>query len=222
MMSTIFSRMSLALALLVLPFQISQAAGGYQIELETIKNDIRDQTSLQRGAEHFANYCMACHSISYIRYNRIARDLGWENEEVVAKMTFDTALPVDMAETRMLPDVSQAVFGTKVPDLSLMARLKGNDYIYNFIRGYYLEEDGAWNNKMLEGTSMPNVLEAVKRQNSEQEYDQMTYDLVNFLDYVAEPSKIQRWDLGWKVIAFLLVLLLLTYLLKREYWKDIK
>lgn len=222
MMSTIFSRMTLTLAFLVLPVQWVYAAGGYNIELEAANNDVRDLESLQRGAQHFANYCMACHSVSYMRYNRIARDLGWTDEDAVSKMSFGQALPVDYVETRMEPGVSQQVFGTQAPDLSLMARLKGNDYVYTFLRGYYQEEDGSWNNKVLAGTSMPNVLEGVKRHESAEYYDQVTRDLVNFLDYTAEPYKVQRWDLGWKVIAFLLILLLLTYLLKREYWKDVK
>lgn len=193
-----------------------------EFKIEKVANDIRDTESLQRGAGAFAQYCMACHSVNLIRYNRIAKDLGWSNEEVVQTMTFGQALPVDMAEARMEPATALAVFGTKVPDLSLITRVKGNDYVYNFLRGYYQDENEKWDNHLLEGTAMPNVLEAVKRQQTAEEYDQLTYDLVNFLDYVSEPSKIQRWDLGWKVIAFLLVLVLLTYLLKREYWQDIK
>lgn len=198
------------------------AAEKPEFTIEKVANDIRDTESLQRGAGAFAQYCMACHSVNLIRYNRIARDLSWSNEEVVQTMSFGQALPVDMAEARMEQETALAVFGTKVPDLSLITRVKGNDYVYNFLRGYYQDENGKWDNHLLENTAMPNVLEAVKRQQTAEEYDQLTYDLVNFLDYVSEPSKIQRWDLGWKVIAFLLVLVLLTYLLKREYWKDIK
>ena len=125
-------------------------------------------------------------------------------------------------KTWMAEGVSEQLFGIQAPDLSLMTRAKGNDYIYTFIRGYYQQEDGTWNNKVLDGTSMPNVLEGVRRHATEAEFDQLTTDLINFMDYVGEPSKVQRWDLGWKVIVFLLVLLLLTYLLKREYWRDVK
>ncbi|SFR59694.1 cytochrome c1 [Thiomicrospira sp. ALE5] len=198
------------------------AAGGYNIEFERVNNDVRDKESLQRGAVHFVNYCMACHSAELNRYNRVARDLGWTDDEVIAKLTYNTLTPVDMMVTTMEPGVSEDLFGIQAPDLSLMSRLKGNDYIYTFIRGYYQQEDGSWNNSVLEGTSMPNVLEGVRRHSTEAEFDQFTTDLVNFMDYIGEPSKVQRWDLGWKVIAFLLVLLLLTYLLKKEYWRDIK
>ncbi|MDY0135893.1 MAG: cytochrome c1 [Thiomicrospira sp.] len=204
------------------PFATVIAAPSYSIELEQPNNDVRDTASLQRGAVLFSNYCMACHSAEYMRFNRVARDLGWTDEEVVEKVAHGLNLPVDSLQTRIQLGVSEAVFGIKAPDLSLMARLKGNDYVYTFIRGYYEDEQGNWNNHVLAGTSMPNVLEGLKRHASAEEFDQATVDLVNFLDYLAEPYKVKRWDLGWKVVVFLLVLLLFTYLLKREYWRDIK
>ncbi|WP_248851379.1 cytochrome c1 [Thiomicrospira microaerophila] len=205
-----------------MPYGIVSAAPAYNIKLEKVNNNLRDLDSLQRGASLFTNYCMACHSVQYMRYNRIARDLGWTDEQAVEVMSFNQAKPVDYVLTRMDPGVSEQLFGIEAPDLSLLTRVKGNDYIYTFIRGYYEEEEGKWNNKVLTGTSMPNVLEGLKRHATEEEFDQATTDLVNFLDYVGEPSKVERWDLGWKVILFLLLLLTLTYLLKREYWKDIK
>jgi ubiquinol-cytochrome c reductase cytochrome c1 subunit len=215
-------KITAGLAGLLIPMGFALAAPSYNIELEPANNDVRDTASLQRGAIYFSNYCMACHSAEYIRYNRIARDLGWTNEEVVALMTYNQNLPVDHVKTRMADGVSEGLFGIKAPDLSLMARLKGNDYVYTFLRGYYEDEEGKWNNKVLAGTSMPNVLEGFKRHATEEEFNQMTEDLVNFLDYVAEPYKVQRWDLGWKVMLFLALLILLTYLLKREYWRDVK
>ncbi len=207
--------------LLVLPFT-SHAAGGPAIELEDAQNNLRDQDSLKRGAVLFSNYCMACHSLKYMRYNRIARDVGWSEEEVVAKMAYGMNKVVDNVHTRMVDGVAMEVLGTEVPDLSLMARLKGTDYIYTFLRGYYQDENGNWNNHALEGTSMPNVLEGIQRHASDEDYAQAARDISNFLEYAGEPSKVQRMDLGWKVIAFLLVLLLMTYILKKEYWRDIK
>jgi ubiquinol-cytochrome c reductase cytochrome c1 subunit len=204
------------------PFSATWAAPSYSIALEQPNNDVRDLASLQRGAVLFSNYCMACHSAEYMRFNRVARDLGWTDEQVVEKVAHGLNLPVDPMTTRIQPGVSEAVFGIKAPDLSLMARLKGNDYVYTFIRGYYEDEQGNWNNHVLAGTSMPNVLEGLKRHATAEEFDQATVDLVNFLDYLAEPYKVKRWDLGWKAVVFLLILLLFTYLLKREYWRDIK
>ncbi len=197
-------------------------AAGPSIELDKAENNLRDQDSLQRGAQLFTNYCMACHSVKYMRYNRIARDIGWTDEEVIAKMSFNQAKPVDDVLTRMEPGVGTEVLGTEPPDLSLMARLKGTDYIYTFLRSYEMDKEGSWDNSVLKGTSMPHVLEGVQRYSSQEEYDQAARDISNFLEYVGEPAKLQRHDLGWKVIAFLLFLLLLTWLLKKEYWRDIK
>ncbi|BBP45314.1 cytochrome c [Thiosulfatimonas sediminis] len=198
------------------------AAGGPAIELEKAQNNLRDQDSLQRGAVLFSNYCMACHSVKYMRYNRIARDIGWTDEEVIAQMTFGQNKSVDEVHTRMLDGVAMDVLGSSPPDLSLMARLKGPDYIYTFLRAYHQDEQGNWDNTVLKGTSMPNVLEGMQRHAAPDEYAQAARDITNFLEYVGEPAKLERYDLGWKVIAFLLLLLLLTYLLKREYWRDIK
>lgn len=199
-----------------------QAAGGYAITLEPAQNNLRDQDSLKRGAILFSNYCMACHSLKYMRYNRIARNLGWDEDAIVAEMAYGQSTVVENVTTRMLPGVAMDVFGIEPPDLSLMSRLKGPDYIYSFLRGYEQDEKGAWDNHLLKGTVMPNVLEGIQRHENEEEYAQAARDITNFLEYVGEPSKMKRLDLGWKVIAFLLVLLLLAYLLKREYWKDIK
>ncbi|VAW49957.1 Ubiquinol-cytochrome C reductase, cytochrome C1 subunit [hydrothermal vent metagenome] len=209
-------------SLLLLPLTMNAQAAGPSIELESANNDLRDQASLQRGAVLFSNYCMACHSLKYMRYNRVARDLGWTDEEVISDMSHGLDTVTDNVMTRMKEGVALEVLGTKVPDLSLMARLKGDDYIYTFLRSYHQDDQGEWNNKVLKGTAMPNVLQGIERHSTPEEYAQAARDITNFLAYAGEPSKLERLDLGWKVIAFLLVLLLLLYLLKREYWRDIK
>ncbi|WP_178861382.1 cytochrome c1 [Thiomicrorhabdus cannonii] len=213
--------LSFSASLLALPFA-AQAAGGPGIELEPAHNNLRHADSLQRGAVLFSNYCMACHSAKYMRYNRIAKDIGWSDEQVVSQMAHGLNKVVDEVQTRMLPGVAMDVLGTEPPDLSLMARLKGTDYIYTFLRAYHQDENGNWDNTVLKGTSMPNVLEGIQRHASSEDYAQAARDIANFLEYVGEPAKMDRMDLGWKVIAFLLVLLLLTYVLKKEYWRDIK
>ncbi len=210
-------------SLLLLPLTMNaQAAGGYSIELEAAENNLRDQASLKRGAVLFSNYCMACHSLKYMRYNRIARDLGWSDDDVIAEMAYGLNTVTENVMARMNDGVARAVLGSDAPDLSLMARLKGDDYIYTFLRAYHQDEQGEWDNKVLKGTAMPNVLEGIQRHASPDEYAEVARDITNFLAYAGEPSKLERLDLGWKVIAFLLVLLLLLYLLKREYWRDIK
>ena len=140
-------------------------------------------------------------------------------------------------------------FGQAPPDLSLIARSRGTDYLYNFLRTFYVEEGTPTgvNNMVLANTSMPHVLwelqgiqravfeehegspepefvgfEAVAPGTlSAEEYDQLVRDIVNFLDYIGEPMQLQRRSLGIKVIAFLLVFLLFAYLLKREIWSDV-
>lgn len=210
-------------SLLLLPFLSPVQAAGPTLDLKDAENNLRDQDSLQRGAVLYSNYCMACHSAKYIRYNRIARDLGWTDEEIIAKMAYGQNKPVDYVLTRMAnDDVAMDALGIVPPDLSLMSRLKGTDYIYTFLTDYYVDENGKWNNRVLEGTSMPHVLEGLERHSSPEEFQQAARDISNFLEYVGEPTKLERWDLAPKVIAFLLVLLLLTYLLKKEYWRDIK
>lgn len=202
---------------------ITTLAAGPALDLEKANNSLNDQDSLQRGAVLFSNYCLACHSVKYMRYNRIAADLGWSNEEVIEKVAYGENKPVDHVMTRMLPGVAMDVLGTEVPDLSLMARLKGTDYIYTFLKGYdYDEQAQKWDNKLLKGTVMPNVLEGLERHGTQEEYQQAVRDIANFLEYVGEPAKMERHSLGWKVMLFLLVLIIFTYLLKREYWRDVK
>lgn len=211
------------LTICVLLVPLSLRAAGPSLPLESADNDLQDLDSLKRGAELFADKCLACHSIKYMRYNRIAADLGWSNEEVVEVMSYGQDRAVDDVMTRMPEGVAMNVFGTKVPDLSLMARLKGTDYIYSFLRGYeYDPETESWDNRLLKGTVMPHVLESMERHSSEESYAQAARDISNFLEYAGEPAKLQRWDLGWKVMLFLLLLIIVTYLLKKEYWRDIK
>lgn len=215
-MKQLFTLMS---ALMV---SFSVLAAGPALDLKPAENNLRDQDSLQRGAVLFANQCLACHSLKYMRYNRIAQDIGWSDEEVIAKMSYGLDSVTDTVLTRMQEGVGEDVLGVTPPDLSLMARLKGTNYIYTFLTEYYQDEEGNWNNHVLKGTSMPNVLEGIQRHATPEEYHQAASDIANFLEYVGEPAKLKRLDMGWKVIAFLLVLLLFAYLLKKEYWRDVK
>ncbi|SIO01701.1 ubiquinol-cytochrome c reductase cytochrome c1 subunit [Sulfurivirga caldicuralii] len=209
---------------LLLPL-FAVAGGGHSgVELHKANNDLRDQASLRRGAIAFSDYCMACHTLKYIRYNRIARDLSWTDEEVVAKMAKGLSKPVDPVMARGDLKAIHQVLGTTPPDLSLVARLKGSDYIYSFLLGYFEKDPkkGVWDNHYLPGTAMPNVLEDKYRFAKVDEREALARDLTNFLEYVGEPIKVKRWDLGWKVLLFLFIFFIITYLLKKEYWRDVK
>jgi ubiquinol-cytochrome c reductase cytochrome c1 subunit len=213
--------------------------------------DIYDIQSLQRGARNFMNYCSGCHSMKYVRYNRIAQDLEIPEAELKANLMFTSDKPFDPIESSMPPD-AQAWFGKQPPDLSLMARARGVDYIYAYLKDYYVDKTRPWgvNNLVLPGTAMPAVLSGLqglqkpvfKTETDAQgkatlvlvdvapmapgslkpeEYDQFIRDTANFLDYAGEPVKAKRQSMGVFVILFLLVFFAFAYLLKKEYWKDV-
>jgi ubiquinol-cytochrome c reductase cytochrome c1 subunit len=225
---------------------VAQHAGG---GLEPANNNIGNTASLQRGAKYFVNYCMGCHSAQYVRYNRLAQDLGMNDEAVIENLMFTGERPFDTMSISMRPEDAERWFGIAPPDLSLIARSRGTDYIYNFLRGFYAsaERPTGVDNAVLPGTAMPhvlwklqgtqravfatdehnaNVLEgfelAQPGELSPEDFDGVVRDIVNFLEYISEPIKLQRQQLGIRVIGFLLVFLLIAYALKKEVWKDVK
>lgn len=237
------------LALLVLaglPGFASAAGGGAAYEHANI--NLSNQASLQRGARNFVNYCMGCHSAQYVRYNRLAEDVGLSEDQMVTNLMWAAEKPHETMEIAMPGGDSERWFGVTPPDLSLIARARGKDYLYTFLKGFYLDDTrpAGVNNIALPGASMPHVLwelQGLRRaqietdaeghevisgyetivdgQLTEEEYDSFVLDLVNFLVYIAEPVKLERERLGVWVIFFLLVFLLMSYLLKQEYWKDV-
>jgi ubiquinol-cytochrome c reductase cytochrome c1 subunit len=213
--------------------------------------DINNVESLQRGARNFMNYCSGCHSLKYVRYNRIAKDLEIPEPELHANLMFTSEKPFDTVNSSMPAD-AEAWFGKQPPDLSLMARARSPDYIYGFLKGFYVDKARPWgvNNVVLPGTSMPAVLSSLqglqkpvfKNEQDEhgsanmvlvgaepmtagalkpEEYDQFVRDIVNFLDYAGEPVKAKRQSMGIFVMLFLLVFFAFAYMLKKEYWKDV-
>jgi len=214
-------KIKLILALTLLSFNVF-AAGN--LHLDHANTDISDAASLQNGAKLFMNYCSGCHAISFMRYNRIAQDLGLSNSLVAEHLMFAGEKPGDTITTAMPKEAATKWFGGPPPDLSLVARSKGTDWIYTYLRGFYEDESKIFgvNNKVLENASMPDALWSLKEDKSEAEFNQDVRDITNFLDYVGEPAKLIRTSLGVWVLLFLSVLLVLTVLLKKEYWKDVK
>jgi len=227
------------------------AASG--VPLDHAGTDIHNQASLQRGARNFVNYCLGCHSAEYMRWNRMAEDLGIGEEELEKSLMFTGGKPFDPMQSAMPRDESVTWFGAAPPDLSLIARSRGPDYVYTFLRSYYADSarPTGVNNLVLPNTAMPHVLAHLQGvaepkielataeggvtephivglaagspgEMSAEEYDEFVRDTVNFLDYVGEPVKAERQKMGVWVVAFLLVFWLLAYLLKKEYWKDIR
>lgn len=225
---------------------IAGAAGGGHALLDADIN-LSNKVSLQRGARLFVNYCLSCHSAEYMRYIRMADDLEIAEDAVKQNMMFTTDKIGETMKVAMQPEDGAKWLGAAPPDLSVMARAKGEDYIYSYLNGFYIDEGRATgvNNYFYPGTSMPHILwELQGRQElvegddghgghtakleitapgkmTQAEYQQATRDLTAFLVYVGEPAKLVRYRIGFWVIVFLSVLLVATYLLKQEYWKDV-
>ena len=214
-------KIKLALVSTLLSFNVF-AAG--DLHLDHANTDISDTASLQNGAKLFMNYCSGCHAIGFMRYNRIAKDLNLSDSLVTEHLMFAGEKPGETITTAMPKEGAAKWFGGTPPDLSLVARAKGTDWIYTYLRGFYKDDSKVFgvNNKVLENASMPDVLWSLKESKSETEFNQDVRDITNFLDYVGEPAKLIRTSLGVWVLLFLGVLFVLTYLLKKEYWKDVK
>ena len=214
---------SLALCFSLVALSLNALAVG-KVNLDHADTDIMDRASLQNGAKLFMNYCSGCHAISFMRYNRIGSDLGLSDELVKQNLMFAGNKPGETMVTAMPEDAASKWFGGVPPDLSLVARSKGTDWIYTYLRSFYEDESRIFgvNNKVLANASMPDALWSLKDTQSETEFDNSVRDITNFLDYVGEPAKLIRLQLGKWVLLFLGVLFILVYMLKKEYWKDVK
>ena len=223
------------------------AAGG---PVQQAGNDLSDRASLQRGAKLYMNYCSSCHSLKFLRYSRMAEDLGLTEEEVMGNLNFTGAKFGEHIQVTMRDADGTEWFGKMPPDLSLISRVRGSDWIYTYLKSFYLDESRplGWNNKLFPNASMPNPLwELQGLQHAEfgepdaatgerqperlvvtnpgrlqgQEFDQVVRDITNFLEYAGEPAALKRQALGVWVILFLVALTFLAYLLKQEYWSDV-
>ncbi len=227
---------------------VGGAVAQHEAALEPANTNIANTASLQRGAKYFVNYCLGCHSAQYVRYNRLAEDLQLNEQQLTDNLMFTGEQIFDTMANAMRPEDAERWFKVAPPDLSLIARSRGTDYIYTFLRSFYAapgRPTGA-DNIVLPGTAMPHVLwqlqgtqRAVFAEHdgvrefegfelirpgelAASDYDNVVRDIVNFLDYIGEPIKRERQQLGIRVIGFLLVFLLIAFMLKKEIWKDVK
>jgi ubiquinol-cytochrome c reductase cytochrome c1 subunit len=221
------------------------------IKLESSFANISDQASLQRGAGLFMNYCSGCHALSMQRYSRTAADLGLTEDQMMQNLNFGSAKFGESIDVAMEPADGEAWFGKAPPDLSLVARSKlgGADWTYTFLKSFYVDESrpSGWNNTVLPGASMPNVLWdlqgtqravygeaqagapahieklelATPGRLAPDEFDRAARDITAFLKYVGEPSAVKRESIGVWVILFLAAFTFLAWLLKKEYWSDV-
>lgn len=231
--------------LFVLPAAVMAAGAGPHLEHANI--DLSDKASLQRGAKLFVNYCLSCHSAAYQRYNRMGRDIGLTEDQVRDNLML-AGDKVGETMTIAMPQAdAKRWFGNPPPDLSVIARARGVDYIYTYLKTFYIDENRPFgvNNAVFPDVGMPHALwelEGLKRaihktegdkavitgyemvkpgSMSEAEYDEAARDLTAFLTYTAEPVKLERQRLGIWVLLFLAVFFVFAYALKKEYWKDV-
>ena len=225
-----------------------QAAGG-DILLDRANVDSADVVSIQRGAQVFVNYCLNCHSATAMRYNRLM-DLGLNEQQIKDNLLFageKVGDPMSIAAGRK---DQREWFGVEPPDLSVIARSRGANWLYTYMRSFYRDPARVtgWNNLAFANVGMPHVLwqlqgtQVLKSEIEERgghraehkklalespgalsplEYDQLVRDLVNYLSFMGEPAKTRRVQIGIVVLFFLSLLLVLSWLLKTEYWKDV-
>ncbi|MCD9005303.1 cytochrome c1 [Luteimonas sp. XNQY3] len=241
-----FARIAIAALGLLLSFGAFAAAGG---AVEQAGTDIGDRASLQRGAQLYMNYCAGCHSLKFMRYSRMAEDLGLTEDEVMDNLNLTGAAFGEHVISAMPAGQASQWFGQVPPDLSLITRVRGSDWVYTYLKSFYLDETRplGWNNTLFPNASMPNPLwemQGLQRPVHEgvddigepvvarlelgspgsqdaRQFDQTVRDITTFLEYVGEPAALKRQQLGVWVLLFLTLLTFLAWLLKQEYWRDV-
>ena len=234
-------------------------AAGIGFPLDRAPVDFENKASLQRGAQTFMNYCLGCHSADYHRYNRMAIDLDLTEDQVRENLIFTTDASGEptkvgsLIENNMPDEYAKQVFGVVPPNLTLIAKSRGADWLYTYLRTFYLDssrETVGVNNKVFPDVGMPHVLwelqgwqkpiyekatdshgeehkqfvgfeQVTEGKLSPKEYDKLVGDLVNFLAYLSDPYNLQRERTGMWVLAFLVLLAIFAYILKKEYWRDV-
>lgn len=219
-------------------------ASGADVHLDKAPLNLKDQASLQRGAKLFTSKCLSCHAAAYMRYNRLV-DIGFTEEQIKKDLPEDVKIGSTMLSA-MDSNAAKVAFGVVPPDLSVISRSRSGDWLYTYLRSFYVDTSRAsgWNNTVLPNVGMPFVLSDMQGEQVLEtekhdghgagklvlktpgsmtiaEYDGAVADLVNFLVFMGEPAKLVRYQLGWIVLAFLSILFVLVYVLKKEIWKDI-
>jgi ubiquinol-cytochrome c reductase cytochrome c1 subunit len=238
----------LAVVGLIATSQSFAAGGAALLRAEIDQGNI---SSLQRGARNFMNYCSGCHSAKYVRFKTIGKYLELSDEQLIDNLMFNADKTFETINAAMPDDSAKRWFGTPPPDMSLMARAKGADYVYTFLKSFHVDPDSPTgvDNTVLVGTSMPHVLwelqgfqKALYSEHTDadvtshtfkgfelvtegsldaDEFDDFVRDTVNFLAYIAEPIRSERRKLGVWVMMFLIFFWILAAMLKKQIWKDV-
>jgi ubiquinol-cytochrome c reductase cytochrome c1 subunit len=234
--------MKTLIAILMLVPGLAIASGG-GAKLDAAPVNVHDKLSLQRGAQIFVNHCLNCHSASAMRYSRLG-DLGLTESQIRDNLMFATDRVGDTMTTTLDAKDAKSWFGVAPPDLSLIARSRGADWVYTYMRSFYRDPatKSGWNNTVFPNVGMPHVLWEYQGSQVLQagehgahklaagepgklpaaEYDRYVGDLVNYLVYMGEPARAKRTQIGIVVMFFLVIFFVITVLLKKEYWKDVR
>ncbi len=233
------------LAILLLVAPLAAFASGAGVHLDKAPVNLNDNASMQRGARLFVNYCLSCHSASYMRYNRL-QDIGLTEEQIKNNLMFASEKTGQTMNVAMNKVEAKEWFGATPPDLTVIARSRGADWLYTYLRGFYRDDSRptGWNNTVFDKVGMPHVLYQLQGEQemrvekhgeheskilelvkpgkmSKAEYDVAAADLVNYLVYMGEPTQQLRKKLGIVVLLFLGIFFVFAYYLKKEYWTDI-
>ena len=211
----------LLLAIVFLPAIALASEAGYRLDRAPI--DPKDLLSLQAGARTFVNYCLNCHGAQFMRYNRLT-DLGLAEAQIRDNLMFSAEKVGETMKIAMTVQEGKAWFGVPPPDLSVVSRSRGADWIYTYLRTFHRDPKAAhgWNNKVFPNAAMPHALWKLQAESSAVQYDTTVRDLVNFLVYVGEPSAQERKSIGIVVLFVLGVLFILAYAMKKAFWKDVR
>ncbi|KPK07697.1 MAG: cytochrome C [Betaproteobacteria bacterium SG8_39] len=245
----------LLVALLAAPLAALALHGGAQASeagyrLDPAPIDPNDQVSLQSGVRTFVNYCLNCHGAQFMRYNRL-QDIGLTDQQIKDKLLFTADKVGETMKIAMTTADGKAWFGVAPPDLTVIARARGADWLYTYLRTFYRDPKtpSGWNNAVFPNVGMPHALwtlqgeralkiekvkdkaghahveyhwsQLSKGEQSAIEYDRTVRDLVNFLVYLGEPAAESRKRIGVIVLFVLGILFVFAYVLKREFWKDV-
>lgn len=183
--------LTVAIAICTVP-ALGWASSAGHTTVQHANNNVANTASLQRGARNFVNYCMGCHSARYVRYNRLGADLDLSEAQIIDNLMFTGERPHDTMTVAMPPEDAKRWFGTAPPDLSLMARARGTDYIYAFLKSFYLDSSRPTgvNNLVLPGTAMPHVLWEL------QGYQKAVYDGESDAEHSTVHKKFKEFELA--------------------------
>jgi len=226
-------------------------AAGPKTTLLESNHDLADNASLQRGAKLFMDYCLGCHQMQYQRYERTFRDIGIPVDEGEKSLIFDGSKVGSHILNAIEIDDAAKWFGAPPPDLTLVARVRGADWLYTYLKSFYVDKSRPFgvNNSVFPSVGMPHVLQGLQGvptarfeeveeygkkvqkvveivtdgsgELSSEEYDEAIRDLTNFMAYVGEPTRLKSEALGYKVLGFLFIFFILAFFLKKEYWRDV-